>query len=136
MLLSCTLKVSDMQKEMVKVVVVDDVDDAAQALATLLRLEGCDVATATTSEQAIVLIEDFQPHAVMLDVNMPGIDGYELACLLRHRYKDQIVLIAITGGSLEEARVANTFAIVDHYFQKPVDTKRLGALLSGPTSAG
>jgi CheY-like chemotaxis protein len=121
----------EMQEEMVRVVVVDDVADAALALATLLRLEGCDVQTASTSEQAIVLIEQFDPHAVMLDVNMPGMDGYELAVLLRQRYRDQIVLIAITGGSPEEPRVASTFAIVDHYFQKPIDVQKLGVVLSG-----
>jgi DNA-binding response OmpR family regulator len=124
-----------MQKEAIKVVVVDDVADAAHALAELLRLEGCDVVTANTSEEAVVLIEDFDPHAVMLDVNMPGIDGFELATLLRHRYQDQIVLIAVTGFSREDARVASTFAIVDHYLQKPVDAKRLSALLAGPDVA-
>jgi two-component system, OmpR family, response regulator len=125
-----------MQNEKVKIVVVDDVADAAQALAVLLSLEGCDVATATTSEQAIVLIEDFEPHAVMLDVNMPGIDGYELATLLRHRYQEKIVLIAVTGSDPEHARVASTFAIVDHYFQKPVDAKKLRKLLGGFADAG
>jgi DNA-binding response OmpR family regulator len=94
------------EKEAVKVVVVDDVADAAHALAMLLKLEGCDVATATSSE------------------------------LLRHRYADEIVLIAVTGGDPEQARVANTFAIVDHYFQKPIDAKKLAKLLSGPTATG
>jgi DNA-binding response OmpR family regulator len=124
------------EKEAVKVVVVDDVADAALALAMLLKMEGCDVATATSSEEAVVLIEAFHPHAVMLDVNMPGIDGYELATLLRHRFADEIVLIAVTGGDPEQARVASTFAIVDHYFQKPIDAKKLAKLLSGPSSTG
>jgi DNA-binding response OmpR family regulator len=82
------------------------------------------------------LIEAFHPHAVMLDVNMPGIDGYELATLLRHRYADEIVLIAVTGADAEQDRVASTFAIVDHYFQKPIDAKKLAKLLSGPEAKG
>lgn len=121
-----------MQQDMVKVVVVDDVADAAFALAELLKLHGCEVATATTSEQAIVLIENFEPHAVLLDINMPGFDGYELATLLRHRYDNDIVLIAVTGGDPEQARVASTFALVDHYFRKPVDAAKLSKLLGAP----
>ena len=60
---------------------------------------------------------------------MPGIDGYELATLLRHRYNDDIVQIAVTGWSDSDARVADTFSVVDHYLQKPVDPTRLRRLL-------
>jgi DNA-binding response OmpR family regulator len=124
-----------MQDQTIRIVVVDDMPDAAHALSVLLQLEGYKVATATTSEAAIVLIEDFQPHAVLLDVNMPGIDGYELSTLLRHRYQDEIVLIAVTGGSPEQSRVASTFDVVDHYFYKPVDAKKLRKLLAMSASA-
>jgi CheY-like chemotaxis protein len=123
-----------MQEEL-RIVVVDDVEDAADALALLLRLEGCDVATAKDSFEAVALIEQIKPHAVLLDINMPGIDGYELATLIRHRYNDDIVLVAVTGSDPQLARVADTFAIVDHYFQKPVDAKALRDLLAGPGNA-
>lgn len=113
----------------VRVIVVDDQEDAAQSLAILLQLNQYTVATAHTGESAVVLIEEFHPHAVILDVSMPGIDGYELATLLRHRYKDRIVLIAVTGRNKQEPRVSDTFAIVDHYFQKPVDPAALRKVL-------
>ena len=118
-----------MDEEEVRVVVVDDVKDAADTLAVLLSADGYSVATAHSGEQAIVTIEHHKPHCVILDIGMPGIDGYELATLLRHRYKDDIVLVAVTGWTDSDARVADTFAVVDHYYQKPVDPKRLRDLL-------
>lgn len=118
-----------MANEEVRVVVVDDVKDAADTLAMLLSTDGYSVATALSGEEAILAIEKHSPHCVILDIAMPGIDGYELATLLRHRYHNDIVLIAITGWADSEARVADTFAVVDHYFQKPVDPKQLREVL-------
>lgn len=118
-----------MGEDPVRVVVVDDVKDAADMLAMLLSADGYSVMTAHSGEEAIVTIEDFRPHCVILDIGMPGIDGYELATLLRHRYNDDIVLIAVTGWTDSDARVSDTFSVVDHYYQKPVDPKRLRLLL-------
>ena len=58
----------------VRVVVVDDQPDAADMLAAALALEGCQARTAQSGEEALPLIDQFQPHAVLLDVSMPG-DG-------------------------------------------------------------
>jgi DNA-binding response OmpR family regulator len=121
-----------LQQETVKIVVVDDLPDAANALALLLRLDGFDVHVACTAEESIVLVEREHPHVVMLDIGMPGIDGYELATLLRHRYQDDIVLIAVTGSDPKMDRVADTFAIVDYHLHKPVDVKSLRRLLGPP----
>lgn len=118
-----------MNMEEVRVMVVDDVKDAADTLAMLLSADGYSVATALSGEEAILEIEKHRPHCVILDIAMPGIDGYELATLLRHRYNDDIVLIAVTGWSDSDARVADTFSVVDHYLQKPVDPTRLRRLL-------
>lgn len=121
-----------LQQESVKIVVVDDLPDAAQALALLLKLDGFDVHVACTAAEAVVLVERERPHVVMLDIGMPGIDGYELATLLRHRYQDDMVLIAVTGSDPKMDRVADTFAIVDYHLQKPVDVRLLRRLLGPP----
>lgn len=113
----------------VRLVVVDDIPDAADTLAVKLQLDGYEVRTAYSAEQAILEIEQSQPHCVLLDICMPGIDGYELATLLRHRFKNDVVLIAVTGADETEPRVANAFAIVDHYLKKPVDSIELRKLL-------
>lgn len=118
-----------MDTDEVRVLVVDDVKDAADTLAMVLSLDGYSVATAHSGEEAILLVEKHKPHCVILDIAMPGIDGYELATLLRHRYDNDIVLIAVTGWTDSVARVADTFSVVDHYFQKPVDPDRLRRLL-------
>jgi CheY-like chemotaxis protein len=125
----------------VRVVVVDDVKDSADTLAMLLSNDGYSVATALSGEEAILAIEEHNPHCVILDIAMPGIDGYELATLLRHRFHNDIVLIAVTGWSDKEARVADTLAVVDHFLQKPVDLDQLRRLLpelqgKPPASAG
>jgi DNA-binding response OmpR family regulator len=119
-----------MNSDTLKVLVVDDVLDAADALAMRLGLDGYSVHTAYSAEQAILAIEAQQPHCVLLDICMPGIDGYELATMLRHRYKDELVLIAVTGADETQARVADTFSVVDHYLRKPVDTRELRKLFT------
>ncbi len=118
-----------MSRDEVRVLVVDDVADAAEALAETLGLSGYNVQVAGDGARALALIEDQQPHCVLLDIGMPGMDGNELARTLRERYGDDIVLIAVTGREHDDERVSDTFARVDHYLQKPVDPDVLRKLL-------
>jgi DNA-binding response OmpR family regulator len=113
----------------VRVVVVDDFLDAAEALAETLMISGYKVWVATDGVSALALIEAQQPHCVLLDIGMPGMDGNELTRTLRSRYGDDIVLIAVTGREHDDERVSDTFARVDHYLQKPVDPDVLRKLL-------
>ena len=109
----------------VRVLVVDDFADAAETLATVLELDGYVVRIARDGEEALVVVEQFQPHCVILDINMPGLDGNGLSAQLRSRYGDDIVLIAITGTDGSDRRVGQTFARVDHYLLKPLDPEVL-----------
>ena len=118
-----------MSDDDVRVIVVDDVVDAAEVLAATLSLGGYKVWTATSGAEALALIEAHQPHCVLLDIGMPGMDGNELTRTLRARYGDDIVLIAVTGREHDDERVSDTFARVDHYLQKPVDPDVLRKLL-------
>ena len=118
-----------MSEDYVKVVVVDDFVDAAEALAETLMMSGYKVWVATDGAGALALIETHQPHCVLLDIGMPGMDGNELTRTLRTRYGDDIVLIAVTGREHDDERVSDTFARVDHYLQKPVDPDMLRKLL-------
>lgn len=113
----------------VRVLIVDDVDDAAQSLADLLELNGYQAQTARSGPQALELARTFAPHCVLLDIAMPGMDGLQLAQRLREDHGNDIVLIAVTGGSTEQSTVAATFAVVDHYLMKPVDVERLNKVL-------
>jgi CheY-like chemotaxis protein len=113
----------------VRVVVVDDVHDAAEMLAGVLRLNGYKVWAAHGGQDALDLIELRKPHCVMFDIDMPGIDGLELSRRLRERYCDDIVLIAVTGWDIDDRRVSGTFEVVDHYLRKPVDPAQLRKVL-------
>ena len=101
-----------MSEDDVRVVVVDDFIDAAEALAETLMISGYKVWVATDGAGALALIETHQPHCVLLDIGMPGMDGNELTRTLRTRYGDDIVLIAVTGREHDDERVSDTFARV------------------------
>jgi CheY-like chemotaxis protein len=109
-----------LKKNFVDILVVDDVPDAAMSLAKLLELDGYSVHVALSAEKAIEALDLAQPLCVLLDFNMPGMDGLSLARHIKGKYGDDVVLIAITGASSALPRVAETFALVDHYFPKPI----------------
>jgi DNA-binding response OmpR family regulator len=113
----------------VRVVVVDDLADAADALAEILRIDGYDVRVAHDGASALSVIAEHRPHCALFDIDMPGLNGAELAARLRDQYGDDIVLIAVTGWGEEDRRVASAFSQADHYLRKPVDTAALRKLL-------
>jgi CheY-like chemotaxis protein len=112
-----------------RILIVDDVEDAAQTLAELLTLSGYVTRTACNGADALAVIREFAPHCVLLDVSMPEMDGSELVKHLRAQHGDEIVLIAVTGADQSDARVADTFERVDHYLTKPVDMSALMKIL-------
>jgi DNA-binding response OmpR family regulator len=118
-----------MSVDQIRVVVVDDSLDAAEAMSELLQLNGCKVRVCTSAENAFGTIEQFEPHCVIFDILMPGIRGDELCTRLRARYGDDIVLVAVTGYDDSNPSVAKTFELADHYFTKPVDPAALAKLL-------
>jgi CheY-like chemotaxis protein len=114
----------------VRVLVVDDMDDSARSLALLLRLNGYETRTARDGADAVAVIKGFRPHCVVLDVRMPRMDGFELSRFLREKYRDDIVLVALTGvAPQDDERVTMTFGLVDHYLSKPIDMAQLEKIL-------
>ena len=111
-----------------RILVVDDNEDAVEMTGCWLKDRGYAVATATDGAAALALVDTFQPHCVFLDVRMPGIDGLELARQERARH-DDIVLIAMSGFSVDDSRVAATFDLVDHYFEKPLNLDAVAKVL-------
>lgn len=108
-------------RDEVRVLVVDDYQPAADAMAQSLQLDGYEVRIAAGGHEALDLAGRFHPHCVILDINMPGMDGCELAQRLRTAYGADMVLIAITGYGDHSQRVAQTLPLVDHFLNKPVD---------------
>lgn len=120
-----------------RILVVDDNDDAAALLAVLLRLEGHEVQTAGNGGEAVDRAELFRPEVVLMDLEMPGIDGLEASRRIRARPWGTTVLIAaLTGWGREVDRRRAREAGVDLHFIKPVNTESLlGAVTESLKSA-
>ena len=111
-----------------RVLIVDDHLDAAQTLALLLARRNCEVRVAHDGPCGIVAAREFNPDVLLLDLGLPGMDGYEMAESLRGepRFRDAL-FIAVSGYAQDADRARSLAAGFDHHCAKPVD---LGMLLS------
>jgi signal transduction histidine kinase/CheY-like chemotaxis protein len=114
-----------------RVLVVDDNRDAAEMLNGLLLSKGHEVAVAYSGEEALTLAPRFKPHVGLLDLSMPGLDGYELARRLRAQpeFRD-VLLVAITGWGQERDRRQALAAGFDAHLTKPADPTAVAVLLA------
>lgn len=113
------------------ILVVDDHRDTANALGTLLRLDGHEVAVAHDGQAALATLETFEARLILLDLGMPGMDGFQLARRIRalpdgHRFH----LIAISGWGQPRDRDRARRAGIDEHVTKPVDIVSLRRHLS------
>lgn len=114
-----------------QVLVVEDNEDAAEALATLVQLLGHEARTAHDGPDALAMVDDYRPDLALIDIGLPGMDGYELARRLRERIDlASAVLVALTGYGGEADRLRSQAAGFDRHMLKPVDFSALSALLS------
>jgi PAS domain S-box-containing protein len=118
-------------KRTYRVLVVDDNQDSAVSLATLLKVRGYETNIAYDGPAAIELARSFGPDAILLDIGLPNIDGYEVARQIRNSERGKsMFLIAISGYGQEQDRRRSKEAGFDHHFVKPVDFTSLSSLLS------
>jgi two-component system CheB/CheR fusion protein len=109
-----------------RVLVVDDNPDAADSLAMLLRLEGHDVRIARDGRAALEGAQAYLPRVVLLDIGLPGLDGYSVARHLREQPGTRdALLVAISGYGQEEDRQRSRQAGFDHHLVKPIDFSEL-----------
>jgi PAS domain S-box-containing protein len=114
-----------------RILVVDDNADGAKGLARLLKLLGHDVRTASDGPEAIEAARAYRPDIVLLDIGLPGIDGYEVARRLREDERCRSsVIIAVSGYGQEEDRRRAREAGFDHHLVKPIDHDALISVLS------
>jgi len=118
-----------MNEDEARVIVVDDAVDVAAAMAYALEVDGYKVWVAHDGNEALAMVAEHQPHCVLFDIDMPGLDGSELSKRLRDVHGDDLILIAVTGWSDKDSRVAEVFSRVDHYLRKPVDPAALRKVL-------
>jgi PAS domain S-box-containing protein len=114
-----------------KVLVVDDNEDAAQTLATVLEMTGREARTVYHGDDVLQAAADFAPDAVLLDIGLPGKNGYEVARELRSDARfARTLLIAVTGWGSAEDRRKSSEAGFDEHLTKPVDLGALEPLLA------
>jgi signal transduction histidine kinase/ActR/RegA family two-component response regulator len=113
-----------------RVLVVDDNEDAASSLGMLLKYLGTDVEVVHDGPTALSMIERYRPDVVLLDIGMPGMDGFEVARRIRERaHLGSVVLIALTGWGQAEDRSRTREAGFDHHLVKPADIAALQSVL-------
>lgn len=114
-----------------RILVVDDNVDAAISVAKMLKLWGHDVQTAFNGPEALEKAHDFEPHLVLLDIGMPGMNGYEVAKRMRaEREFDAVIITALTGYGQPEDQVRSLEAGFNHHMTKPPNPAALAALLA------
>lgn len=116
-----------------RLLVVDDNADTADTLAELLRLFGHEVRVAYSALAALKTATTHPPDAVLVDIGLPGLSGYEIATRLRQDPKVEInsmCLIATTGYGMRSDRMRIRRAGFDHHLIKPVDPRRLQHLFA------
>jgi signal transduction histidine kinase/ActR/RegA family two-component response regulator len=122
-----------------RIVLIEDNEDAREALATVLRLFGHEVFVGGTAEEALELARTEAPDTFVLDIGLPGTDGYSLAKALRATSEGQnATLIALTGYGMEKDRDRAREAGFSHHLTKPLDVDTLIKLLgdaAAPTKA-
>jgi CheY-like chemotaxis protein len=114
-----------------KVLVVDDNVDTVLGFSMLLKASGHDVRTAHDGLSAVETAIAYRPNVVLLDIGLPGLNGYEVARRLRqHPNLKNTVLIALTGYGQDTDRQASKQAGFDHHLVKPARFDQLNKILA------
>lgn len=118
------------RRRRLQVLVVDDNADAADTLGALVPLWGHDVRVAYSGPDALASLDGYRPDVVLLDIGLPGMDGYEVASRLRSETKlGGLCLVAVTGYGTEEDRRRALEAGFERHLTKPVDPEAVRTLL-------
>jgi len=127
----CDPKPSVVNRAADKVLIVDDNADSADTLATLLRLFGHHVQVSYDGPSGLSAAQTFEPSVVLLDIGLPGLDGYAVASRLRECPQTrQAMLIAISGYGQHKDEQRSRQAGFDYHLVKPVEFNALRALLA------
>jgi len=114
-----------------RVLIVDDNHDAAETLGELLTTLGATVRVAHSGHAALDMLDTFEPEAILLDIGMPELDGYDVARSIRSNDRHaNLLIIALTGWGQAEDERRSRAAGFDHHIVKPPDIVRLHDLLA------
>ena len=114
-----------------RILVVDDNEDAAESLRMMMALDGNETEIANDGHQAVELAKVFRPNVVLLDIGMPGMDGYDVCRAIRKEaWGSDIYIAALTGWGQDEDRRRTKEAGFDTHLVKPVDPLALLEMIS------
>jgi CheY-like chemotaxis protein len=123
-------------KAQARILVVDDLAASAETLMTLLEMEGFQVRIANEGMAALKIAEEFKPEVVLLDIGLPGMNGFEVAHRLRMQPESRdALMIALTGYGEAESRSRSAQAGFDFHMVKPADVNLLLSMLANPQQA-
>ena len=114
-----------------RIIVVDDNVDGAESLAILLRLQGHDVQVAHDGPEALRVAESARPDVMVLDIGLPGLNGYDVARRIRQQaWSSQLVVIAVSGWGQHTDKQRSVDAGIDYHLVKPVNPADLERVLA------
>jgi len=123
-------------KRRLRVIVADDDRDHVTTLAALLIDEGHEVRELYRGSELVRMVREFDPDVALIDISMPGTNGYDAAREIRQEFgKQRPMLIAITGWKQSSDRILARLAGFDHHVPRPFDPKELLELIA-PLSEG
>lgn len=118
-------------KRPLRVVIADDDRDTVMTLGILLRSEAIDVRLATGGAEVPALVDEFRPHAVLLDIAMPDRSGLQVALELKRRHGKRCpILIAVTAHGADSLRRLTAKSGFQHHVAKPYNPDELLRLLA------
>jgi CheY-like chemotaxis protein len=118
-----------------RILVVDHCVHCVRLLSRLLRRLGHEVRMASDGYEAVKAAEEFRPDVILMDIGLPGLDGYEAAARISDRpWGTGVTLIALTGcgGKIDERRYHE--AGFDHHLAKPIDPSLLTEMIGTPSA--
>jgi two-component system CheB/CheR fusion protein len=114
-----------------RILIIDDSADASLTTQMLLELRGHKVETAIDGPSGVKVAQSFKPEVILLDIGLPGMDGYEVArCLRALKETKDVLLIALTGYGQKDDFLKSHEAGFDHHLVKPADTDELQDLIA------
>jgi CheY-like chemotaxis protein len=113
-----------------EILIVDDNPDNVDLARIVLESEGCRMRAAEDAQRALQVLETYHPRLILMDVQMPGMDGLELTRRLRADAAfDDVAIVALTAYAMRTDEEKAREAGCDGYISKPIDTRNFGALV-------
>jgi len=109
----------------IRVLIVDDNVDAAEALAALFALDGAETRVEKDALNIVEVVRAFDPMLILLDLDLPGLDGFEACRLIRNEKGSTVYVAAVTGWSRAEDFARSQAAGFDEHLIKPIGVDRL-----------